>query len=54
VRHAVAAWKGATGGRIVRIYVSGGGSDQFGLIRAWSRLETNRQPTPGSTDADAG
>jgi type IV pilus assembly protein PilM len=37
VRHAVAAWKGATGGRIVRIYVSGGGSDQFGLLREWAR-----------------
>ena len=40
VRRALSAFCDATTARIVRIYVTGGGCDQFGLLREWSREAT--------------
>jgi len=47
VRHALRAFHEATGCRVARIYVAGGGCDQFGLLREWSCLprgESSCQP----------
>ncbi len=45
VRRAIAAYERAVSSQIVRIYLAGGGADQFGLLREWSQVAAARDVT---------
>jgi Tfp pilus assembly PilM family ATPase len=56
VRHALDACAEATGTRVVRVYVAGGGCDQFGLLRTWASERTGNDgaaepPAPAGRNA---
>jgi len=39
MEHAIRAFSDSTGARMTRLYIAGGGCDQFGLVREWSRSD---------------